>query len=1058
MVKKMVMALVLMPMMALAGTIGDGLDNTSRIWTTGGNPSVSGENVNWTYNTDDSNGDGDCVVSGAGGAGDATSWLKTTVIGPCKVSFYYRFQTYGGSFTFKCDSSAFISRVGEYTSRDEPWTYEEFELGSGSHELTWEYHHPGMGFVGAFNGVHLDNFVATNQNQPTSSSPTTWYVNGSTGSDSNSGTSESSAKATIQAAIDISSAGDTILVAPGTYAPFSSHNKLITVKGISGAFQTTIDGNGEYLSQEARVRLGEEWDSDDRPAVTNTVVEGFSIQHMPNIYRGTLKRCVIRDNDTSSLGGAAFNFGVAENCLFLNNRGMNGAAADGCILKNCTLVGNSARDIDGVCVNSVLENCIVYGNDNDECSTWEYWLPKNPLVLSKQRESKVYRGNPCFVDVANGDYRLTAGSPCIDAGDNSHVTGDKDLAGNARIANGTVDIGCYEYGAATPPTPPAPTGNHGLSISYYDAGDSTTFDLLEVYNVSYEEVSYEETVAFFSSRTPDLTANTFDIGDDTLDFGYHWNSDGICRFHGKYADYSTHYFWAFMTGSVTLNETGYYKFGIRSDDGCNIFIDGQSVVNTLSCHSSHSYGEAEVYLTEGVHSIAISYNEYNGPQGLTVYMKRPSESNASPLPQSILYDGTAVTPTTTYTVTFDLNGAYGTAPAQRYVAEGAVIGTLPTPRREGYEFMGWHRGKEASSEKVTASTVVTGNLIVYAVWRVAEYTVWFDANGGTVGSSSVLRNWGTALGTLPTPTQTGYTFLGWYTTATGGTQVTALTMVTANVTYYAHWTANGGGSNDGDTPTTTPLPEVVIAGTVNDTSFLAKAQTVNGALYNWNGSIAGTIQVKIGKVSKKGIVKISGNATLLIDGKAKKVTAKAVNVELDATGRVPLVTLAFKAPIGEMAFEMATDGTFTLKNGNYVMVNKKVGGDWSKAGAKVYVAATSAALPEGTIEELLPEGEPVIPKGGKWSFDKATPVKYAKDKSTGAFNLVIDYSKGTNRSAMKLTYTPKTGIFKGSFKIYAIQDGKLKKFKVNVIGVVVDGKGAGDARGPDGLRFDVMVE
>ena len=75
----------------------------------------------------------------------------------------------------------------------------------------------------------------------------------------------------------------------------------------------------------------------------------------------------------------------------------------------------------------------------------------------------------------------------------------------------------------------------------------------------------------------------------------------------------------------------------------------------------------------------------------------------------------------------------------------------------------------------------------------------------------------------------------------------------------------------------------------------------------------------------------------MIDGKAKKVSAKGVNVALDATGRVPPVTLAFKAPIGDMAFEMAADGSFTLKNGNYVMVEKKVGGDWSKSGAKVYV-------------------------------------------------------------------------------------------------------------------------
>ena len=270
------------------------------------------------------------------------------------------------------------------------------------------------------------------------------------------------------------------------------------------------------------------------------------------------------------------------------------------------------------------------------------------------------------------------------------------------------------------------------------------------------------------------------------------------------------------------------------------------------------------------------------------------------------------------------------------------------------------------------------------------------------------------------------------------------------------------------TPEPVPLPETVIAGTLNDTSFLARVQTVDGALYKWDGSIVGTMQVKVGKVSKKGSVKISGKATLLIDGMVKKITAKAVNVVLDAAGRVPSVKIAFKAPIGEMEFEMVADGTFTLKNGNYVMVEKKVGGKWTRTGARVYVVATNAtdparlagtlALPAGTIEELLPDGEPVIPKAGKWSFAKATGVKYAKDKKTKALGLVIDTKKGTNRSAMKLTYTPKTGIFKGSFKIYAIQGGKLRKFTVKVIGVVVDGKGTGSATGPDGASFAVTVE
>jgi hypothetical protein len=234
---------------------------------------------------------------------------------------------------------------------------------------------------------------------------------------------------------------------------------------------------------------------------------------------------------------------------------------------------------------------------------------------------------------------------------------------------------------------------------------------------------------------------------------------------------------------------------------------------------------------------------------------------------------------------------------------------------------------------------------------------------------------------------------------------------------------------------------------------------VLGALYGRDGVPVGTVQVKVGKINtKKGTVKISATATLLADGKAKKVAAKAVNVEVDATSAAAHVKLAFKAPIGDMAFEMAADGTFTLKNANYVMAEKQVGGNWTRVDARVWVAATSAALPQGTIEELLPDGEPVIPQAGKWSFAKAAGVKYAKDKTTKVASLVIDTKKGTNCSAMKLMYTPKTGIFKGSFKIYAIQDGKLKKFTVKVIGVVVDGKGWGSATGPGGASYAVTVE
>lgn len=68
--------------------------------------------------------------------------------------------------------------------------------------------------------------------------------------------------------------------------------------------------------------------------------------------------------------------------------------------------------------------------------------------------------------------------------------------------------------------------------------------------------------------------------------------------------------------------------------------------------------------------------------------------------------------------------------------------------------------------------------------------VTFDANGGSVGTTSSSVTYGGTYGTLPTPeTRTGYTFNGWYTASSGGTKVTEDTIVTitADQTLYGYW-------------------------------------------------------------------------------------------------------------------------------------------------------------------------------------------------------------------------------------------------------------------------------
>ena len=67
------------------------------------------------------------------------------------------------------------------------------------------------------------------------------------------------------------------------------------------------------------------------------------------------------------------------------------------------------------------------------------------------------------------------------------------------------------------------------------------------------------------------------------------------------------------------------------------------------------------------------------------------------------------------------------------------------------------------------------------------YTIVYNANGGTVTTPYVRITRGQAIGTLPTPTKTGYKFDGWYTSSTGGTQISTSYIPTSNQEIYAHW-------------------------------------------------------------------------------------------------------------------------------------------------------------------------------------------------------------------------------------------------------------------------------
>lgn len=71
----------------------------------------------------------------------------------------------------------------------------------------------------------------------------------------------------------------------------------------------------------------------------------------------------------------------------------------------------------------------------------------------------------------------------------------------------------------------------------------------------------------------------------------------------------------------------------------------------------------------------------------------------------------------TYTITFDANGG-SVSPATQTVAEGSLIGQLPTPTRTGYQFLGWFDSKNSGSMGVTPGSIyVNEDQTLYALWK-----------------------------------------------------------------------------------------------------------------------------------------------------------------------------------------------------------------------------------------------------------------------------------------------------------------------------------------------------
>lgn len=149
-----------------------------------------------------------------------------------------------------------------------------------------------------------------------------------------------------------------------------------------------------------------------------------------------------------------------------------------------------------------------------------------------------------------------------------------------------------------------------------------------------------------------------------------------------------------------------------------------------------------------------------------------------------------------FTITYDKNNAdaYGTTAASEHtygVAKALTPNGFDYP---GMVFACWNTAPDGSGTSYADGQTVTtfpnfnpSGMTLYAIWG---EEVEFLPNGAPGASSKKTVMKGSAYGELPTgPVWAGYDFVGWFTEASGGTQVTSETIVTSSMSHplFAHW-------------------------------------------------------------------------------------------------------------------------------------------------------------------------------------------------------------------------------------------------------------------------------
>ena len=247
--------------------------------------------------------------------------------------------------------------------------------------------------------------------------------------------------------------------------------------------------------------------------------------------------------------------------------------------------------------------------------------------------------------------------------------------------------------------------------------------------------------------------------------------------------------WTALTYSVTLHENGgtlssgnvtSYNYGEGATlptagdmtrEGYTFagWYDNEALTGTpVMTISNTEMGNKEYWAQWEINQYTVTVKPENGEADITITQDygTPIAAPADPTREGYTFIGwdkaipttmpaenmtiTAKWKVNQYTITFDTNGGSEITPiTQDY---GTAITAPANPTREGYTFIGW--------DKAIPTTMPAENMIITAKWKVNQYTITFDSNGGSK-IAPITQDYGTAITAPANPTREGYTFIGW---------------------------------------------------------------------------------------------------------------------------------------------------------------------------------------------------------------------------------------------------------------------------------------------------------